>query len=160
MLLGHELARGGVLRVLLLARLAVLRRRVLELLGGSAERGLLHVLAAGELGAVGVVGGGGRGVGTDGDVLRAGLGEFLLLREAAGVGVALAEAADEGDGEEDGHGGEDGNKGAGEEEVVTGSRDADGVKVVHGLCDEFKEGLEEEGRHHDDDHEEGSLGWC
>lgn len=161
MLLGRELARSGVLGVLLLASLAVLLRRVLELLGGSAERGLLHVLAVGDLGAVGVVGGGGWCVGADGDVVGAGLGEFLLLRDAAGVGVALAEAADEGDGEEDGDGGEDGNDGAAVEEIVTCSRDASGVaKVEDGLCDEFKEGFEEEGRNHDDDHEEGSLRLC
>lgn len=124
-LLGRELARGGVLGVLhLLAGLAVLWWRVLEwllslLLGSSVLALCLEWdwgavggrLAGGELGAVGVVGGRGWRVGTDGDVVGACLGEFRVLGEAVGIGVALAQAADEGNNEEDDHAGEDDDEG-------------------------------------------------
>lgn len=163
MLLLPKLARNRVLRVLLLL-LPVIRRHVLEwlllsLLNGSAVLGLRLILAVGQLGSVGVVGGG-SSVGTDCDVVGAGLGEFLLLGEAAGVGVALAQAADECDGEEDGHECEDGDEGTGIGEGVASSHVGVAGEVVDGLFDEFEEGHEAEGGHDDGEHQECSLAWC
>lgn len=159
MLLGRELARGRVLRVLhlLLATRAVLRRHVLEWLGGSAVGGGLSVV---ELGAVGVIGGGRWCVGAYGDVVGAGQREFWVLGHAVGGGVALTEAADEGDDKEDDHGGENSDELVGVVEVVTPSCLVVATEVVDGLSNEVDEVHEEEGWHHGDEHKEGSLAWC